>query len=73
MFSKNFLTLAEPNKPIQTSFQFLARRSILFVMPESTLTHLDCPECGRKFKAERVILSTLQESGNTGMFTSSGH
>jgi len=23
-------------------------------MPESALTHLECPECGRKFKADRV-------------------
>jgi threonine synthase len=42
------------NDPAKTTFQFLVRSSILIVMRESTLTHLECPECGRRFNADQV-------------------
>ena len=39
---------------VQSNYQFLTSSSILFEMPDSTLTHLECPECGHRFNADQV-------------------
>lgn len=50
-YAGTFLWKAAPRR---TGFQFFTRSSILIAMPESALTRLDCPDCGKKYDADRV-------------------